>query len=177
MYEVYVYKLADNVMYVGEGKKDRHLHITSGVSHVYEANELHFKGESKSLTVEVFPVDTKEEAVTLEDKLISELHPKWNRKTAKGITGSKETINRWCDTFKCTENVRNKTYLKKVANTKRLSSGYFEITLRADPNLYKATFDRCKNNNMPGCCEVEHKKGKYLIKITIPVEHKQEEQQ
>lgn len=45
MYEVYVCKLNDEVLYVGQGKLGRHNHCKSGCSHVYELNKLHFLGE------------------------------------------------------------------------------------------------------------------------------------
>ena len=40
-----------NCLYVGEGKPDRYKHITSGVSHVYEANKWHFSGKHISVSV------------------------------------------------------------------------------------------------------------------------------
>lgn len=76
-YEVYIARYDGEVMYVGEGKKGRHSHITSGISHVYLANQFHFSG--KKLEVEVLPLDSKEFAKEKEDRLISELNPRWNR--------------------------------------------------------------------------------------------------
>ena len=62
-------------LYVGMGRPDRHLHITSGVSHVKEANE--YDGE---MVVEVLHQGlTKKEASKIEHQLISELKPRWNR--------------------------------------------------------------------------------------------------
>ena len=40
MYEVYICKLGDEVLYVGHGKLGRHFHCNSGTSHVYELNEI-----------------------------------------------------------------------------------------------------------------------------------------
>ena len=43
MYEVYVCKLNDEVLYVGQGKLGRHKHCNSGCSHVYELYKLDLK--------------------------------------------------------------------------------------------------------------------------------------
>lgn len=66
-------------LYVGEGKPNRYLHLTSGVSHVYEANAYHFAG--KVLEVKVFESGlSKEEAVRLESEYINKLNPAWNKR-------------------------------------------------------------------------------------------------
>ncbi len=68
----------NDCLYVGEGKPDRYKHITSGVSHVYEANKWHFK--DKFIRVDIlYSGLTKEEAVTLEKETIRKLHPAWNK--------------------------------------------------------------------------------------------------
>lgn len=67
-----------NCLYVGEGKPDRYKHITSGVSHVYEANEWHFK--NKFIEVKILHKDLiKEQAIELERLEIVNLHPSWNK--------------------------------------------------------------------------------------------------
>ena len=77
MYEVYVCKLNDEVLYVGQGKLGRHNHCKSGCSHVYELNKLHFSGVSP--TVEVVHINTQKEVVLdMEKKLIKDLKPKYN---------------------------------------------------------------------------------------------------
>lgn len=79
MYIVYVARYGDKVMYVGEGKRGREKHVTSGTSHLYEANRYHFRG--MVVDVEVLEeVETKEEAVSLENKYIADLAPVWNKK-------------------------------------------------------------------------------------------------
>ena len=78
-YIVYVAKFGGKVMYVGEGKPLRYLHLTSGISHCYEANKHHFLGNS--LKVEVVREGlSKGEARKVESELILELQPQWNRK-------------------------------------------------------------------------------------------------
>lgn len=78
-YEVYVAKSKDGmVLYVGQGKVDRHKHLSSGVSHVYEANRWHHNNKFFSTEV-VALMETKKEAEEVEDRLIAELRPCWNK--------------------------------------------------------------------------------------------------
>ena len=68
-------------LYVGEGKPDRYKHITSGVSHVYEANKWHFK--NKFIEVKILHKGlTKSQAVEYERQEIVNLHPVWNKSNA-----------------------------------------------------------------------------------------------
>lgn len=67
-----------NCLYVGQGKQDRYRHITSGVSHVYEANKWHFA--NKYIKVDILHSNlTKQDAVTKEKMEIERLTPAWNR--------------------------------------------------------------------------------------------------
>lgn len=67
-----------NCLYVGEGKPDRYKHITSGVSHVYEANKWHFK--SKFIEVKILHSNlSKESAMSVECGEINKLKPIWNK--------------------------------------------------------------------------------------------------
>lgn len=75
---VYVAKFRGKVMYVGEGKPYRYLHLTSGTSHCYAANKHHFEGNSLSIDV-VAESLTKEDARNKEAELILELQPEWNK--------------------------------------------------------------------------------------------------
>lgn len=77
MYEVYVCKLGDEVLYVGQGRCGRHKHCNSGASHVYELNKLHFSGIE--VIVDVVYVDSRKDVVLeKERKMIYELQPKFN---------------------------------------------------------------------------------------------------
>ena len=78
LYEVYVCKLGNNVLYVGQGLKGRHEHCTSGVSHVYELNRLHFTGDIVDVSVVLSGLD-KETALQQEAALIQELKPILNK--------------------------------------------------------------------------------------------------
>lgn len=67
-----------NCLYVGEGKPERYKHITSGVSHVYEANKWHFG--NRYISVEILHKGlTKKKAVELEKVEIANRKPAWNK--------------------------------------------------------------------------------------------------
>ena len=53
VFEVYICKFEDSVVYIGSGSLNRHKHCASGTSHVYELNEIHFSSERDKLSVEV----------------------------------------------------------------------------------------------------------------------------
>ena len=77
-YEVYVCKLGNEVLYVGQGLCGRHEHCTSGVSHVYGLNRLHFTGAVVDVSVVHSGLD-KETALQEETALIQELKPTLNK--------------------------------------------------------------------------------------------------
>jgi hypothetical protein len=79
-------------VYVGEGKPDRYKHLTSGVSHVYEANLFHFKG--KKLDIQILETSlTKEMSLALEAEYIISLLPIWNRKPFQEARDFKRKVN------------------------------------------------------------------------------------
>ena len=91
-FEVYVCKQDGVVIYVGEGRFGRHKHCTSGTSHVYALNKLHFDGVE--VDVEIVKVfKTKEEAQGYEQLLIDKYLPAHN---IKGTTWFKK---QQCDTM------------------------------------------------------------------------------
>ncbi len=69
LYEVYVCKHNDVVLYVGQGKSGRHKHCNSGTSHVYELNKLHFSGVN--LNVEIVYQDCDAGKVVNKEKRIN----------------------------------------------------------------------------------------------------------
>lgn len=78
MYEVYICRVDGEVVYIGCGKAGRHQHCTSGCSHVYGLNQLHFKGEC--VDVEVHKLfSTKMEALDCELGLIKFHRPRLNK--------------------------------------------------------------------------------------------------
>jgi len=92
-YIVYAGYIGEQCVYVGEGKPDRYLHLTSGVSHVYKANEAHFKGIA--VVVKILEEGlSKESCVLLERKYISELKPLWNKVEFIGGADFKRKLKR-----------------------------------------------------------------------------------
>lgn len=99
MYEVYVCRVDGEIVYIGCGKAGRHQHCTSGCSHVYGLNELHFKGVEVEVEVEKVFL-TKEESLEYEVDAIKLHRPKLNRvhngdytrneKAAEGVRIRKE---------------------------------------------------------------------------------------
>lgn len=78
-YIVYIAYYKGDPMYIGQGVPDRYKHITSGVSHCYEANKHYFF--IGGLDVKIFRKGlTREASIKLEDKLITKLKPQWNRR-------------------------------------------------------------------------------------------------
>lgn len=77
VYEVYVCTLGEEVLYVGQGGRGRHKHCSSGCSHVYALNKLHFEGVVVDIRV-VSIFDTKEKALEFEKELILAYKPKFN---------------------------------------------------------------------------------------------------
>lgn len=77
-YTVYVVKLEDEIVYIGSGLKDRYHHCTSGTSHVYDLNRLHFEG--KVVDVQVIKTHiTKQESLVIEKELILRHRPTFNK--------------------------------------------------------------------------------------------------
>lgn len=65
--------------YVGSGKVGREAHLTSGVSHCYEANRHHF-GKDKRLNVLILHNGlSKKESMSIEISEICRLRPIWNK--------------------------------------------------------------------------------------------------
>lgn len=78
--EVYVCKKDGEIVYIGKGRKGRHKHCNSGVSHVFELNEIYFKEGSSVLETEVVRYfKTDEEALAYEKELIVKHKPKLNK--------------------------------------------------------------------------------------------------
>ena len=68
MYEVYICKLGDDTVYIGQGVKGRHKHCISGKSHVYELNEIFFSEKLKSSNFTCRDTIEKMEKLLLSDK-------------------------------------------------------------------------------------------------------------
>ena len=76
-----VYRAVDkdgNLLYIGSGRRTRHKHCNSGISHSYELNKMHFNGEF--IGVEIIKDNlTKSESVEFEKTLILGLKPAFNK--------------------------------------------------------------------------------------------------
>jgi hypothetical protein len=79
MFVVYLVKSGERVVYIGEGTFERFLHATSGCSHVYGLNYLHFANAEVETTI-VSLHKTKEAAVKEEEDLIKLHQPILNRR-------------------------------------------------------------------------------------------------
>lgn len=93
-YEVYIARDGEYIAYIGEGKKGRHAHVTSGISHTYELNKHHFLFPNRPLQIEIIPCETKEEAVALEKKLIKSETPMYNT-VDNGSDSPRKSLNRY----------------------------------------------------------------------------------
>ena len=78
VYEVYICRYDNEIVYIGEGKLGRHRHCNSGGSHVVGLNELYFLGDRELFSIEVRIVDSKKEAKQMQDLLILKHKPKFN---------------------------------------------------------------------------------------------------
>lgn len=78
MYYVYVARVDGKIVYVGKGSGDRYKHLTSGYSHVKEANEAKKKGHSIIVTIEE-KYDDEWECLEAERLLIKVIRPLWNK--------------------------------------------------------------------------------------------------
>ena len=80
MYEVYIVKLKQTVVYTGSGGTGRHKHATSGISHVYALNKLHFEYPDL-VTVHLIADNlTQERSLELELELIKHYKPPYNKR-------------------------------------------------------------------------------------------------
>ena len=77
VYEVYVCKHDDEIVYIGQGTQGRHKHCTSGCSHVYALNKLHFEGCYIAVKV-ISMFETREESLAYEKSIIISHQPKYN---------------------------------------------------------------------------------------------------
>lgn len=66
------------IVYIGSGETGREQHISSGCSHVYEANKYHFDGRELNVRV-IRTFKKKESALIMESLLIKSLTPLWNK--------------------------------------------------------------------------------------------------
>lgn len=77
-YVAYFAFLEGELVYIGKGYRGREFHLTTGTSHVYEANKAHFEG--KTLEVKSIRLSKQEESdLEVEKTLIQAFNPPWNK--------------------------------------------------------------------------------------------------
>lgn len=76
-YYVYAGYSEGELVYIGRGSGNRKLHLNSGVSHVYEANKLHFLGKQVEIKIIKDKLDLND-SKQLEKFEIIKNTPKWN---------------------------------------------------------------------------------------------------
>ena len=86
LYEVYIVTIKNKVVYIGSGRAGvRHKHVTSGISHNYMLNKIHFtKPNSMTVTV-LYDNLTQERSLELELELIKEYQPVFNSVGTKSL--------------------------------------------------------------------------------------------
>lgn len=89
MYYVYVGSVEGVIVYVGKGKQARYLHLNSGVSSCYGANERHFSGKTTDVEI-VYNTESELDALELEEHLIVEVQPAWNKAGTHTWLGSRK---------------------------------------------------------------------------------------
>lgn len=72
VYCVYIAKRGEDIVYIGSGVHGRWEHVTSGVSHSYELNRLHFSGIKLEVSVVLSGLSKKQSLA--EEKLLILLH-------------------------------------------------------------------------------------------------------
>lgn len=79
-HEVYIVKVKNSIVYIGMGKRGRHRHTESGISHVYALNKLHFENPKEVHTHVIQDSLSQERALELELELIKEYRPIYNKR-------------------------------------------------------------------------------------------------
>lgn len=80
IYELYLCTYKKEVVYVGQGVRGRHKHCNSGISHVFELNEIYFLEGANALEVEVVKQDTCKATISrMEVEYILSKKPRFNK--------------------------------------------------------------------------------------------------
>ena len=88
LYEVYMCKFQDDVLYIGSGKIGRHKHCDSGTSNIYGLNRLHFGDVELGVSV-VGTFKSQQESLEEEKRLIKLHKPKFNKIHNTSLDSSK----------------------------------------------------------------------------------------
>lgn len=139
LYEVYkAVSQEGEVLYVGYGKRGRHTHCMSGISHNKELNRYYFMNSGR-MVVEVIQENlSRDKAKQMEDYLIKSLQPKLNvvgvKKISNALHKKKFDTNYvgFEDLIACGNNYKD--YFKSIS-MKSLKD--IDETLRTDCNVAK----------------------------------------
>lgn len=91
LYEVYLAMVGKEIVYIGSGRAGvRHKHVTSGVSHNYCLNKIHFT-KPESMKVIVLESNlTQKRSLELESELITKYQPIFNSVGCKSLNNKYE---------------------------------------------------------------------------------------
>ena len=116
VFEVYICKFENSVVYIGSGGLNRHKHCKSGVSHVYELNEIHFSSERDKLSVEVVEFfSNKNDSLAYEKDLILLYQPTYN----KAIL-NQSSYNTGAEAYKLLKNLLSEIENYRLTDTTKL---------------------------------------------------------
>lgn len=91
LFEVYIATVKNKIVYIGSGQAGkRHKHITSGTSHVYMLNQIHFKAPESIKVLVLHSNLSKERSLELEMTLIEEYQPVFNNIGTKSLNNRYE---------------------------------------------------------------------------------------
>lgn len=169
---VYAAKYNDEIVYIGSGVNGRERHCTSGCSHVYALNKLHFSKEYVEIVV-LGRFNTKEESLKVETSLIIEHKPKFN--TVDNPHSDPwfqcDVLKKWDDYFKAVEpqNYKiNSTVLKDLLIRFKFielisDNGVSVAGLRLD---FKLGIKTHRITRMLGCLKAVTKKNEALENLS-----------
>lgn len=130
---VYAAKYDNEIVYIGSGVNGRERHCTSGCSHVYALNKLHFAKEQVEVVV-LGRFNTKEESLTVETSLIIEYKPRFNTldNPHSDPWFQYDVLKKWDEYFKTTD---TQNYKKIACLMKELLTRFRFVDLVSDKGV------------------------------------------
>ena len=189
-YIIYYTTYKDIIVYIGMGLKGREAHTTSGTSHSYGLNKLHFTDPNNVKTKLLTSFETREEALLFEQKLVLEFKPSYNTeylwKIKERYVCHEEAIQKYLTDILVSKERRtvsidkketyNKDYLMDLKSIALKPSVYAHlITINEDVKLNKVGDDnyalsKTKLLNNPSDLEVlrKHLRNFFTNKASAP---------
>lgn len=152
LFEVYCCWYFGDIVYIGSGKAGRSYHCTSGISHVYDLNRLHFKdGENVSVEVVKF-FENKKDSLEYEKQLILLHKPEFNTVFKSGNRGSCATAAvRLRNRFRASKHLEGMSDQNLEKYGKLLDEFFnfhtYKELLNGTFNIYSRTFYKKLNMN------------------------------